>query len=285
MVSEGGALCRPPERINFTVDVMCTQVLRRAWTLALVAALAACDGLAPHGPDSPEIAATPPASAAPENPPRIPNGRYLLGNHPDGVVWPGGNYGMVLTGSLGPQTVFDFEADSAEVELHVSTGKLRIRGVARAYSKDGGVWQLGDLWAIEFQYRRNLMHADDDPSIEQGGWVDVRAGAPDPANGGTLENLRTGAAYGLGTQANDEGWTFQLGDEDGTGHRLDGHDLNGYDTDYDPGNSGGDDGEDTTPASGWGWVNIQDEDEPLPENGKPSDFLFIIKSRSGGSSG
>lgn len=278
---------------------MCTLRTWLGLAPALALLLAACDSTLPTEPPAltqsgltGTVKASQNGNSANQN--RIPNGTYLLGNHPDGKVGPSrGHYGLVVTGALGPQTVFDFEADGAEVLLTLNPSKIAISGIALAYVKTSSGWMAADYWQIDFQYKRNLSSADENPDIEQGGWTDIRAGAPDPMNAGTLTNLSTGVSHPLSTKANSEGWTFQLGDEGGNGHRLGGHDLSAYDTDYSPGNSGnsngggngnGDDDEDDDdakpmPVSGWGWIDVGGAAPVKP----PTDFLFIIKGRNGGS--
>lgn len=214
----------------------------------------------------------------------LPNGSYVLGNHPDGTFNPEGErlYGMVLSGFAGESRIlFDFDHPQSRMLLTKTTKNpsIRIHGEAMGRVRVDGVWVEQDVWRIRFTYRDMISIRTDggmnDLVVQEGG-----------SNSGQLTNRTTGETYQLGEKANVQGVTFHLGDRSGNGIRLSGHvaslladpEINLDFADGDEGNGGTDEDDEIVPPAGSGWVSV---DEGGGNKG-PDDFLFIIKSRVGG---
>ncbi|MCB0483241.1 MAG: PEP-CTERM sorting domain-containing protein, partial [Flavobacteriales bacterium] len=150
-------------------------------------------------------------------------------NHPDGGIAPP-LYGFRLDGLLGDpakEYTFDFDHSGSNMTLTWDGSKIVIDGTAFGGEDIGGGYKAGttDLWNIHFEYKIGISQS------ANGGLIDLVVHA-DNQNFGTISS--SFGSWELEDQSNNNqntGLAFQLGDEDGGGHR---------------GFSG---------ISGWGWVN------------------------------
>lgn len=177
------------------------------------------------------VLATAPAQA-------VSTGLYFLNNHPDGAASPP-PYGLRLDGLLTGDTneiyTFDFDAPESSMFMSYDGAEIRIFGSALGGQDAGAAGYVGgtvDVWDLDFSYSVGLSQPGTD-----GGLADVFVFA-DNQNFGTLIGTGT-LTSSLGSfELEDQSvnglpsaLAFQLGDENGAGHR---------------GFAG---------ISGWGWLN------------------------------
>jgi len=161
-------------------------------------------------------------------------GTYSMHNHPDGNQAPP-LYGLRLdglrTGNTNEEYTFDFDHALSNMILTWDGSKIIINGQAFGGEDDnitpGGAYVAGTtaVWDIYFEYSVGIS------SVANGGEVDLVVHA-DNMNFGTLSSSL--GSFTLEDQSDNDtssGLSFQLGDENGAGHRG----FNGI--------------------SGWGWLN------------------------------
>lgn len=154
-------------------------------------------------------------------------GKYTLHSHPDGNQNPP-PYGLrldgLLTGNSNEEYTFDFDHPSSNMTLVWDGSKIVIDGQAFGGEDEGNSYKAGTtaVWDIHFEYTVGVSQ----PGGE-GGLNDVKVNA-DNANFGTVNSVL--GSFELEDEAG-SGLSFQLGDENGGGHR-------GYNG-----------------ISGWGWLN------------------------------
>ncbi|SER37966.1 PEP-CTERM protein-sorting domain-containing protein [Nitrosomonas sp. Nm51] len=156
----------------------------------------------------------------------INTGTYVLHNHPDGGIAPP-LYGLRLDGLLGDpakEYTFDFDHSNSNMLLTWNGSRIVIDGVAYGGEDTGSGYKVGTtaLWNIHFEYDTGVSQT------ANGGLSDLIVNS-DNANFGTISSGF--GAWELEDQSNNAGLAFQLGDENGSGHR---------------GFAG---------ISGWGWMN------------------------------
>jgi len=174
-------------------------------------------------------------------------GTYNLSNHPDGNANPP-PYGLrldgLITGNQNDIYTFDFDHIDSAMTMVYDGSTITISGQAYGGQDIGGSYLAGttDVWTINFVYNVGVSQPGD------GGLDDVKVLADHQNYGSISSGL---GSYEIADKAQN-GLSFQLGDENGGGHR-------GFDG-----------------ISGWGWLKTGDdclggtECENLPY----SDWLF-----------
>jgi hypothetical protein len=183
-------------------------------------------------------------------------GTYSMHNHPDGNQAPP-LYGLrldgLLTGNSNEEYTFDFDNALSNMTLTWDGSSIVIDGQAFGGEDDnttpGGAYVAGTtaVWDIYFEYTGVIT------SVANGGEVDLQVHA-DNMNFGSLSSAF--GTFSLEDQSDDDtitGLSFQLGDENGAGHR-------GFDG-----------------ISGWGWLNHgQDCERNDCTHIYSSDWLFTV---------
>ncbi len=157
------------------------------------------------------------------------SGTYKLSNHPDGNA-ADPEYGLRLDGLVDGDTnsiyTFDFDHASSDMKLYWNgIDTVIIQGQAFGGKDIGSVYDGATtaVWDISFTYKVGVSTPGGDGGVE-----DVVVVA-DNQNFGTISSIF--GDFDLRDKSNGS-YSFQLGDEDGTGHRR---------------NDGA--------LSGWGWLN------------------------------
>ena len=179
----------------------------------------------------------------------IETGTYQVLDHPDGGMRPP-LYCLrldgLLDGNSSSEYTFSCDDQDADVKLNYDGDDISIAGRVYGGLDVGTDWDSPEYWNVEFLYENVTSRSD-------GGYDDLVADEGNYSNFGRIWNDDYSfnlTDFGFGRY----GYTFRLGDRNGSGHR--GH--NGI--------------------SGWGWVNYYSEgDAKDSTHVYASDFLFTVK--------
>ncbi len=197
----------------------------------------------------------------------IPDGRYLLGSHPDGGANPP-PYGLRLDGLDGNvNSIFTFDFDYVDgttgqtammqLSLDQAAGEIRIWGSAYGGREAGSVYDnvangAVGWWDIDFTYNMNVTSfgTGDGYNLD-----DAYVSAPAASNSGSISrafaSTTMNQSYALTDYETNGGLSFRFGDDSrAPGHR-------GYDG-----------------ISGWGWLN---HDGVPGQHIAASDWLFTAE--------
>jgi len=178
----------------------------------------------------------------------IPDGRYILGSHPNGGANPP-PYGLRLDGLDGNiQSIFTFDFDYVDsnngqaalmqLTLDSAAGEVHIWGSAYGGREAGSVYDdvasgAVGWWDIDFTYNVNVTSFTSGDGF---GLDDVYVSSPSASNSGTISRSFASStmsqSYDLSDYESNGGLSFRFGDDSrAPGHR-------GFDG-----------------ISGWGWMN------------------------------